>query len=288
MVNRLESTTGLPQYSASAQSTVMNPDPTPNALRAVSPGDTAYDGLAVRIHHDAGAVAQEAAGLAAAHLTAALGRQETASVILATGQTQLLLLDRLFSQGNVDWSRVIFFHMDEYLGLPRDHAASFRRYLEERVEQRVRSRAFHYLMGDTPQPIRECERYAALLKRDPIDLCFLGVGNNGHLAFNDPHVADFQDPYPVKIVKLDDICRQQQVSQGQFPSVETMPQYALTLTLPTLCSARRILCLATGRHKAAVVRTLLTDPVHPRCPASILRRVPQATLLLDNQAASLL
>lgn len=255
---------------------------------AAPSGISTFDALEVRTHGDGKALAADAAWLAAKHLRETLDQQATATVILATGQSQLAMLDQLVELGGIDWGRITCFHMDEYLGLPKDHPASFQRYLHERVERRIGARAFHYLNGETMQPIAECERYGALLKAQPIDLCFLGVGNNGHLAFNDPPVADFDDPYAVKIVKLDDISRRQQVSQGHFPSVEAMPHYALTITLPTLRLARRLLCLASGSHKASVVKSLLLGPITPQCPASILRRSAQATLLLDKEAAALL
>jgi glucosamine-6-phosphate deaminase len=178
--------------------------------------------------------------------------------------------------------------MDEYLGLPGDHPSSFRHYLRERVESKVACREFHYLNGDASEPAQECDRYAALLQAQPIDVCVLGVGDNGHLAFNDPPVASFDDPFPVKIVKLDEVCRQQQVNQGHFSSIDAMPAYALTLSIPTLCSARRLLCLVPGKHKAGIIQTMLTGPISTDCPASILRRMPQATLLLEEASAHLI
>jgi glucosamine-6-phosphate deaminase len=244
--------------------------------------------LQVLVCQNALVLAETAMQSAATHLLKTLSSQASASVILATGQSQLQLLDLLFRRVDLDWKRVRFFHMDEYLGLPEEHAASFRYYLRERVESRVKCLAFHYLNGNALEPINECERYAKLIQSQPVDLCFLGIGDNGHLAFNDPPVANFEDPHPVKIVKLDDVSRQQQVNQGHFPGLDVVPRYALTLTLPTLCSARRILCLAPGRHKASVVKATLEASISPDCPATILRRLPQATLLLEPDSARLL
>ena len=136
--------------------------------------------------------------------------------------------------------------------------------------------------------MRECERYGAQLRAQPIDLCILGIGDNGHLAFNDPAVANFDDACAVKIVQLDAKCRQQQANQKHFPSFDAVPRYALTLTLPTLCGAEKILCLATEKRKAQVVREMLRGAIAPACPASILRRHSQATLLLDEDSAGLL
>ena len=246
------------------------------------------DALTVRVHPDEPALATEAADLAAAQLKSALARQRNAAVILASGNSQLRFLDKLFVRPGIDWSKVTFFHMDEYLGITADHAASFRSYMREHVEQRVKPGAFHYLAGDALEPLNECRRYAELLRAQSIDLCCLGLGENGHLAFNDPDVADFADPHAVKIVKLDLRCRQQQVNQGHFAGLESVPQYALTLTIPTLLSARKVLCLAPEKRKAVPVRDLLQGPIATKCPASVLRRQAHATLLLDEASASLL
>ena len=248
----------------------------------------AIEQLNVHVHRDAPALAAAAASMAAEQVQRALSEKQTAAIILATGQSQLAFLDLFLSQADIDWGRVTFFHMDEYLGLPPHHPASFQHYLQERVERRVQCHQFHYLEGQAAEPCTECDRYAALLQAQPIDLCMLGIGNNGHLAFNDPPVAHFHDPYPVKIVKLDPICRQQQVDQGHFPSIDAMPAFALTLSIPTLCDSRRLICIAQGEHKAEIVRTTLHGPISPACPASILRRQPHGELLLDADSARLL
>jgi glucosamine-6-phosphate deaminase len=172
------------------------------------------------------------------------------------------------------------------LGIGGTHPASFQLFMRELVEQKVSPRKFNYLAGDTVEPIAECDRYHGLLSAQPIDLCFLGIGETGHIAFNDPEVADFKDPYPVKLVKLADKSRQQQVNTGFFDRIEAVPQYALTLTLPTICRARRICCLAMGARKAGIVKTMLTGEISHVCPASILRKYPTATLYLDEAAAS--
>ena len=246
------------------------------------------ESLPIRVHADAGALAEAAAELAAQHLKGTLARQGTAAMIMATGVSQLQMLEHLAASKGIDWDAVTMFHMDEYLGIDAGHPSSFRRYLRERVEEKIRPGRFHYLQGDALEPIEECARYAALLQAQPIDLCFLGVGENGHLAFNDPDVADFSDPYRVKVVKLDEICRMQQVKQGQFADIDAMPQYAMTLTIPTLCAARKIICLALGERKAGILKEMLQGPISPRCPASILRRQANAVLLLDSESASLL
>ncbi|MBW4564702.1 MAG: glucosamine-6-phosphate deaminase [Mojavia pulchra JT2-VF2] len=246
------------------------------------------DELMVQIYNTEAEMSQDVAEIAQQYLQNLLQQQDTAAVLLATGNSQLKFLDALIALGGVDWSRITLFHLDEYLGISAEHSASFRRYMQERVEQRVDPQQFHYIQGDTLQPLVECDRYSQLLLAQPIDLCCLGLGENGHLAFNDPAVADFQDPYRVKLVKLDTVNRQQQVNTGHFPNLENVPQYAFTVTLPSICSAKKILCLAPEKRKAKAVKEMLQGTINPKCPASILRQQPQATLFLDVNSASLL
>jgi glucosamine-6-phosphate deaminase len=242
--------------------------------------------LPVHVFTDGEALASWAAATVQGYLAGVLARRERARVVLATGNSQIAFLERLARLGGVDWSRVTCFHMDEYLGLAAAHPASFRAYMRRRVARRLRPGAFHYLEGDADEPIRECERYEALLREGPIDLCCLGIGENGHLAFNDPHVADFKAARWVNIVSLDRACRQQQANEGHFPSLEAVPRYALTLTIPALCAASRMVCICPERRKARAVRAALEGPVSEACPASFLRRQPRAVLLLDTASAS--
>jgi glucosamine-6-phosphate deaminase len=221
-------------------------------------------------------------------LVDSLAARGEAAAILATGNSQLRFLEALAAKGGIDWSRITLFHMDEYLGIPADHPASFRKYMRERVESRLHPRVFHYIEGDALQPLKECERYTGLLKAQPVDLCCMGIGENGHIAFNDPPVAEFDDPSSVKIVKLDDACKWQQVNEGHFPNLAAVPAYALTLTIPALVGARRILCVAPESRKARAVKDALQGPIHADCPASILRRQPHASLYLDTDSAALL
>lgn len=221
-------------------------------------------------------------------LASAIARQGSAAAILATGNSQIRFLKNLVAMGGVDWSKVTLFHMDEYLGIPADHPAGFRHYMKQRVASLLNPKAFHYLEGDCLLPLDECRRYTDLLAAQPIDLCCMGVGENGHIAFNDPPVARFDDPHRVKLVKLDDDCKMQQVKEGHFPSLAAVPPYALTLTIPALLDVRKILCLAPEKRKAVPIRNLLQGPISTACPASVLRRAPQATLLLDTDSASLL
>ena len=246
------------------------------------------DALTVRLYNSQTALAQDAAIIAQTYLQTVLNRRGTVAVLLATGNSQRQFLDQLTNRGGVDWSRITCLHLDEYLGISADHPASFRRYLRERVETRVIPRQFHYIIGDTLQPLGECDRYTRLLQAHPIDLCCLGVGENGHLAFNDPAVADFEDPLQVKLVKLDLNNRLQQANEGHFPTLEEIPAYAFTLTIPALCAAQKILCLAPEKRKAQVVKQMLEGPISTTCPASVLRTQANATLLIDTDAASLL
>jgi len=233
-------------------------------------------------------MAADAARMVQAFLAECIAERGAASAILATGNSQIRFLDELIKLGGVDWSKLTLFHMDEYLGIDANHQGSFRRYMRERVEGRVKPKVFNYIQGDATQPLTECARYADLLQAQEIDLCCLGIGENGHLAFNDPHVAEFDDPWAIKLVNLDLKCRQQQVNEGHFPDVDDMPQYAYTLTIPTLCAVRKMVCIAPERRKAQAVHNALRESVSTNCPASYLRTQPHGLLLLDAESASLL
>jgi glucosamine-6-phosphate deaminase len=248
---------------------------------------TKVDALEVEVYDALESMARAAADEAADVVRRTLAKQEGAAVILASAASQVEFLKHWVAAEGVDWSRVTLFHMDEYLGIDVDHPASFRRFLRERVEARVHPREFHCLRGESDQPIAECDRYTALLRAQPIDLCCLGIGENGHVAFNDPPVADFEDERWVKLVKLDEACRQQQVGEGAFPTMASVPEYALTLTVPALCAARRMICVVPERRKAEAVRRTLTGPIATSCPASVLRRQAHARLYLDRESAGL-
>jgi glucosamine-6-phosphate deaminase len=246
------------------------------------------EALSVRVYERLEDLAVAAAHAAHECLREAVNRQGQATAILASAASQVKFLEVLTGLGGLDWSRVTLFHMDEYLGISDQHPASFQRFLREHVVQRVKPGTCHYLAGDALESIQECDRYAGLLQAHPIDLCCLGIGENGHVAFNDPPVADFNDPRAVKIVKLDEACRRQQVGEGAFSSFDAVPQYALTLTVPTLCAAKRLVCVVPERRKALAVKNTLRGPIQTTCPASTLRRQPHATLYLDAESASLL
>lgn len=259
-----------------------------NSWLEPTPAKIQVDALAVHLYNLEAELTEDVARIAQNYLQSLLSRQNSASVVLATGNSQIKFLEALVNLGGVDWSKVILFHLDEYLGIEYNHPASFRHYLRERVEKWVKPKVFHYIEGDTKQPLAECDRYTQLLLAQPIDLCCLGLGENGHLAFNEPSVADFNDPHYIKLVKLELSTRQQQVNQGYFTSLEAVPQYAFTLTIPALCLARKILCLAPEKRKAAAVKEMLQGSISAGYPASILRTQADAMLFLDADSASLL
>jgi glucosamine-6-phosphate deaminase len=248
------------------------------------------DRLAVEIHPDRAALGRAAGQAVAAHLRALLAKQGGARVIFACAPSQDEFLAALIAASRsaelgFDWSRVTAFHMDDYVGFAADHPQSFRRYLRAHLLDHVAVGAFHPLPAERP-PAVACAAYAALLAAAPIDLICLGIGENGHLAFNDPPVADFDDPARVKVVALDEACRRQQVNDGCFPTLPDVPTHALSLTLPVFREARRLSVHVPGPRKAAAVRATLRDPRSTACPATLLRDHPDATLYVDEAAAA--
>jgi len=209
-------------------------------------------------------------------------------VVVGTGNSQEDMIRTLVEVPDVDWSLIEIFHMDEYAGMPAAHPASFRRWLKTHLVDFVRPGQAHYLGGDAPDLIEECRRYGSLLRSAPIDLCFVGFGENGHIAFNDPHVADFHDPLAVKKVDLDERCRLQQVGEGHFPNLASVPREALTLTCPMLMSAENLVCCVPELRKAETVRNALEEPLSSRCPASLVRTHRQVNVYLDAESASML
>ena len=247
-----------------------------------------FDRLRVAIHPDAGRLASAAAAEAASCLRAAVAERGVAHAMFATGNSQLELIDALVAEdAGVPWSDVVVFHMDEYVGVGPDHPAGFQGWIRERIVDRTHPAAAHYIDG-LAGPDDECRRYSELLATHPLDLCCLGIGENGHLAFNDPPVADFNDPLDVKVVELDAACRRQQVGEGHFPSVEAVPTHALTVTIPALLRARTVVAVVPERRKAQAVHDALIGPISPACPASILRRQEHVTLHLDPDSGALL
>jgi glucosamine-6-phosphate deaminase len=239
-------------------------------------------------HDSVATMARSAADQAAEIMRIAVRDRGVAHVMFATGNSQFAFTDALISDtDDVPWSDTIVFHMDEYVGVGPDHPAGFQRWIRQRIVERTSPRAAYYVegLGDVES---ECARYADLLARHPLDLCCLGIGENGHLAFNDPPVADFNDPLDVKVVELEPACRQQQVNEGHFPDMASVPSYALTVTIPALLRARQVMAIVPESRKAEPVYAALTGPISTECPASALRTIGHATIHLDPQSARLL
>jgi glucosamine-6-phosphate deaminase len=208
--------------------------------------------------------------------------------MFATGNSQLVFIETLVHETEgVPWADTVVFHMDEYAGVGPDHPAGFQKWIRERIVEPAQPKAAYYV-GGLGDPGDECARYAGLLRRHPLDLCCLGIGENGHLAFNDPPVADFGDPLDVKVVELDAACRRQQVNEGHFPALDAVPARAITVTVPALLRAGRVLAIVPEARKAEPVRAALTGPIATSCPASALRTITHATVHLDPDSARLL
>jgi glucosamine-6-phosphate deaminase len=244
--------------------------------------------LAVQVHPDRDSQAAAASAEAVEVLRRALATRGTANVLLATGDAQSDIFRHLARAVDVDWARVNFFHLDEYVGLAPDHPAAFAGSLRRMFLDPIGSVSFYPVPGRADDAELACRAYELLLRAYPIDLCLLGIGENGHIAFNEPGAARFDDPSWVKIVELEVASRRQQVGEGHFERLEDVPTQAISLTVPAIRAARRILCIAPDARKADAVRMALTGPVSTDCPASILRETPWATLYLDEASASAL
>lgn len=250
--------------------------------------------LKVEIHPSREAAGQAAASAAAEsirRLAASLpaGRQGgQAAVIFATGASQLAMLHALTGMSGVPWDRVTGFHMDEYAGLSADHPASFRRYLRENLTARVRLREFFEVDGSADDAARVALAYANRLRTHSPELCLMGIGENGHLAFNDPAEANFWDPLDAKVVTLDAACRAQQVAEGWFPDLAAVPRRAITLTIPALLRVPKLIISVPGKRKAEIVARALREEISTACPATILRAHADATVYLDAESASLI
>ena len=223
-----------------------------------------------------------AAHAAADFLRQSLSEQETVRTVFAVAPSQNEMLATLVNAEGIDWNRVEAFHMDEYLGLDTAAPQRFGRFLKERLFDRLPFRAVHLIDTEIAEPVKH---YEELLRSAPIDLVCLGIGENGHLAFNDPPVADFADPVWVKIVELEEACRQQQVNDGCFALLDDVPRRAITLTIPALLSGRRLICTVPGLTKRQAVFKTLHDPISTACPATVLRNHTGCTLFLDKDSA---
>lgn len=240
--------------------------------------------MKVEIIEDKIAMGKSAAEYVASELNKIIVHQGYARIILATGTSQFDFLVHLKTL-DIPWHKITVFHLDEYIGIDDQHPASFRKYLKERIIDDVKPRAMHYLNASAEDIPLEIKRYEALLKEKPIDIACIGIGENGHIAFNDPPVAEFDDPHWVKVVALDDACRNQQLGEGWFLSLAEVPTHALTLTIPAIMHSKIISCAVPDQRKAEAVKNTLRGEISTDCPASILRTHPDCTLWLDRFSA---
>jgi glucosamine-6-phosphate deaminase len=242
--------------------------------------------IKLEIHQDRKAAGEAAARSAAEALNKLDHAQQEIGVIFATGASQLEMLHALTSMPGLPWKKVLGFHLDEYVGIAENHPASFRRYLRENLTKRVPMAEFSEIDGSTSDTDRVRRDYVQKLHEANPQLCLLGIGENGHLAFNDPPEANFHDPDAMKVVTLDTACRQQQLAEGWFEKFEDVPKQALTLTIPTLFKVPKLIVSVPGRRKAQSVRRTLEEPISTACPSTILRTHPDVTLYLDPESAS--
>jgi glucosamine-6-phosphate deaminase len=245
------------------------------------------DRMTVHVFESNEKLGQRAAEDSAVLLSHVLDQRGQANIILATGNSQLTFFDALKTQKSIEWDRINVFHMDEYLGMSEQNPASFARYIREKLVDFVHPFGFYPIRGDSSDIISELKRYTDLLREFRPDVCVLGIGENTHLAFNDPP-ADFQTKEVIHLVDLDLECRMQQVGEGHFLTLSDVPKRAITLTVPALLSAKHVLAVVPEARKAAAVRAALEGPVTPECPASILRNQPHVTMYLDRESASLI
>lgn len=233
---------------------------------------------------------RELMGAAAAHAVAEqirllIRKQGAIRMVFASAPSQDEFLENLNNAPDIDWSKVTAFHMDEYIGIDSESPQSFGYYIRTRLWENVPLKQVHYINPTAADPQAECARYAKLISERPVDIVCMGIGENGHIAFNDPPVADFNDPQTVKVVELEQKCRQQQVNDGCFPTIEAVPKTAITLTVSALLSGKKLIVIVPGPTKTQAVFDTLYGPIDTSCPASILRKHDQAVLYLDPASA---
>lgn len=246
-----------------------------------------FDQLEVRIYDDEASLARAAADDAAAHIDEAVRARGEATIVVATGNSQLAYLRALRAHPRVAWPRVRIVMVDQYLGVDETRLGT-RVFLDEHLLRHVEPLEVLTMPSDVPDPIAFATRFEEQLRQHPVDVASLGWGENGHLAFNDPHNAEFDDPVWVKRVRLSEESRRQPVGEGRFPSLDDVPTHAITLTIPALLSARHILCIVPEARKAPAVRRCLEEPVSPAIPGSVLRTVPNAVAYLERASAAML
>lgn len=243
--------------------------------------------MKLNVYDSPGAASQAAAEVAAGILREAIAAQGRAVFVAATGNSQLEFLKHLTAAPGIAWERTAMFHLDEYIGIPSSHPASFRRYLGERLTSRVPVGRVHFIQGDAPDLSAELARLNAAIAATAIDVAFIGIGENGHIAFNDPP-ADFATETPFIVVNLDEACRRQQIGEGWFVSIDAVPRQAISMSVKQIMKAARILCTVLENRKAKAVKTCLEGEIGPMFPASILRTHPSCEVFLDRDAAGLL
>lgn len=246
------------------------------------------DALQVAVYDTEAAMGKAAAADVAEEIVRLQKLKDEINIIFAAAVSQNEFLDRLCEYEEIDWTKINVFHMDEYYGLPQNDRRSLSSFLRSHFLDRVSVKNRFFMNGACTEPEEECRRYGQLLDRYPCDLAFLGIGDNGHLAFNDPHVADFNDEKMVKMVDIDQISKQQQVNAGNFPDLQSVPSMAFTLTIPTLMKSKKMFCVVPTDYKAKAVYNTLNGPISEECPASVLRGYENAKLYLDRNSAKLL
>jgi glucosamine-6-phosphate deaminase len=233
-------------------------------------------------------MAAAAAAAAAKAINKAIENMGRANIILATGASQIEMLKNLTEAETVDWTKVTMFHLDEYIGMEADHPASFRKFLKERFVDKVPGlKAVYFVAGDTGNPQQECRRVGSLITEHPIDAAMIGIGENGHLAFNDPP-ADFETEEPYLIVELDEKCRKQQLGEGWFETLKQVPRRAISMSIRQIIKSKCLIVTVPDQRKAEAVKNALEGKVTPMCPASILQQHDNCKIFLDAEAASLL
>lgn len=247
-----------------------------------------YGEVVLRVYGTRSEMGKAAAAEAGIVMRRMLSEKDEISCIFAAAPSQNEFLASLIEEDGIDWTRVNAYHMDEYVGLGLEDEPAFSHFLTEAIFSKVPFKSINLINGKAESAEAEAERYSGLLNAIDVDITFMGIGENGHIAFNDPAFADFNDSKTVKIVELDDVCRMQQVHDGCFPSFDDVPKKAMTVTIPKLVSARKIFCIVPTDKKAEAVRNALTGPVATSCPASILRTVPGVSMYIDAAAAALL
>ncbi|HXL04143.1 MAG: glucosamine-6-phosphate deaminase [Firmicutes bacterium] len=244
------------------------------------------DNLVVELYRTREDMGRAAGKAVAGKMRELLSQKELISMVFAAAPSQNEFLNTLVREERIDWSRVIAFHLDEYIGLPKDASQRFSMWLDEHIYNIAKPGTIYYIGEGEGSPEEKCLRYSELLKDCHLDIACIGIGENGHIAFNDPPVADFNDPYLVKIVELDETCRMQQVHDGCFPSLSDVPTQAATMTIPAIMSAAWMYCIVPGSSKGQAVKDTVEGEISTKCPASILRTHDHARLFLDPDSAA--